>query len=166
VVAVGAMTANAIRADAEPNRSVGRFDEPTCPASDGILRMRVPCSWTFSIGPGTEVGQRAAWILTGDFRFPDDYAAHKGTPDVPSDRMLIGIGDLTVRGHPEALDWPSVRRLHLPAGQGTPRRKISWSVRFFERAVRLSVQFGSEPSVTHIRLVDEVLASTTLVARG
>lgn len=140
-MAVGALGANAIRVDAEPDRTVRRVDEPICPASDGSLRLRVPCRWTFSIGVGMEGRERAAWILTGNFPFPDDYATHKGTPDVPRDGVLIGIGDLTVGGHPEAVAWPSVRRLHLPTRQ-IRGREISWRVRFSGRALMLSIQFG------------------------
>jgi hypothetical protein len=162
-IAAADLGANSTRPSEVQGQLPVRRDGSICLSSDGILRFRLPCGWTFSFGPGIERGENAAWVLLGNFPFPDDYAAtHEGAPDVPKNALLVGIGDMSLRAHPEALDWPSVQRLRLP----TPRiegRSFLWRVRFAGRALTITVRFGSEPTTEAVRLVNAVLASATIL---
>jgi hypothetical protein len=125
--------------------------------TDGVLRVPVPASGTGSVNPGFQRGRRVAWILVANFRFPANWGAkhREGTPPVPSDGVLVSIGDF-IPGSSSS-DWPSVRRLHLPSSP-TGSRVVSWNVRFAGRALRLSVQFGSVPDERSRSLANALLA--------
>jgi hypothetical protein len=125
--------------------------------TDGVLRVPVPHGGTGSINPGFQRGRPVAWILVGNFRFPADWGAkhREGTPTVPSDGILVTVGDLIPDAYSSG--WPSVRRLHLPSAPATSR-VVSWNVRFAGRALRLSVQFGSVPNAGSRALANALLA--------
>ena len=125
--------------------------------TDGVLRVPVPHDGTGSINSGFQRGSPVAWILVGNFRFPADWGARhrEGTPTVPSDGILVVVGDFIPDAYTSA--WPSVRRLHLPSSP-TASRVVSWNVRFADRALRLSVQFGSIPDARGRGLVNALLA--------
>ena len=125
--------------------------------SDGGLRILLPHGWSDSIGPGVQGGQSAAWILVGNFSFPPDAAKHEGKPDVPQGNVLISVGDFVPEG--PSLKWPRVNRLRLPKGRPGRRQSLSWHVRFADRALWLSVTFGSRPDAQMAALADQVLAS-------
>ena len=98
--------------------------------------------WFGSVGPGVAAGRPAAWLLAGNFPFPPDAAAHEGAPSVPRGKVLISVGDFPVAS--AFVQWPRVERIRLPR-PSTPKRVVSWHVRFHGRAVMLSVRFGSRP---------------------
>jgi hypothetical protein len=125
--------------------------------TDGALRVPVPYGGTGSINPGFQKGRPVAWILIGNFRFPADWGAkhREGTPTVPSDGILVTVGDFIAGTY--SSDWPSVRRLHLPSVRAASR-VVSWNVRFAGRALRLSVQFGSVPNAGSRALANALLA--------
>jgi hypothetical protein len=131
----------------------------TAPRSitDGVLRVPVPHGGTGSINPGFQRGRPVAWILVGNFRFPADWGAkhREGTPTVPSDGILVTVGDFIPDAYSSG--WPSVRRLHLPSAPAASR-VVSWNVRFAGRALRLSVQFGSVPDAGSRALANALLA--------
>lgn len=125
--------------------------------TDGVLRVPVPYGGTGSINPGFQESRPVAWILVGNFRFPADWGAkhREGTPTVPSDAILVTVGDFIPDAY--SSDWPSVRRLHL---RSSPRASqvVSWNVRFAGRALRLSVHFGSVPDQGRRALANALLA--------
>jgi hypothetical protein len=125
--------------------------------TDGVLRVPVPHGGTGSINPGFQRGGPVAWILVGNFRFPADWGAkhREGTPTVPSDGILVTVGDFIPNAYSSG--WPSVRRLHLPSVPAASR-VVSWNVRFARRALRLSVQFGSAPNAGSRALANALLA--------
>jgi hypothetical protein len=125
--------------------------------TDGVLRVRVPYGGTGSINPGFQGGRPVAWILVGNFRFPADWGAQhrEGTPTVPSDGILVTVGDFIPAAY--SSDWPSARRLHLPSSS-TASQVVSWNVRFAGRALRLSVHFGSVPDQGRRALANALLA--------
>jgi hypothetical protein len=125
--------------------------------TDGVLRVPVPRGGTGSVNPGFQRGRPVAWILVGNFRFPADWGAQhrEGTPTVPSDGILVTVGDFIPDTY--SSDWPSVRRLHLPSAP-TTSRIVSWNVRFTGRALRLSVQFGSVPDAPSRSWANALLA--------
>lgn len=125
--------------------------------ADGVLRVPVPRGGTGSINPGFQRGRRVAWVLVANFRFPADWGAkhREGTPTVPSDGILITLGDFIPGAY--SSDWPSVRTLHLPSSPAGSRI-VSWNVRFAGRALRLSVRFGSGPDEPGRSVVNELLA--------
>jgi hypothetical protein len=125
--------------------------------TDGVLRVPVPHGGTGSINPGFQRGRPVAWILVGNFLFPADWGAkhREGTPTVPSDGILVTVGDFIPDAYSSG--WPSVRRLHLPSAP-TGSRVVSWNVRFAGRALRLSVQFGSVPKAGSRALTNTLLA--------
>jgi hypothetical protein len=125
--------------------------------TDGVLRVPVPHGGTGSIDPGFQRGRPVAWILVGNFRFPADWGAkhREGTPTVPSDGILVTVGDFIPDAYSSG--WPSVRRLHLPSAPAASR-VVSWNVRFAGRALRLSVQFGSVPDAGSRALANALLA--------
>jgi hypothetical protein len=125
--------------------------------TDGVLRVPVPHGGTGSINPGFQRDRPVAWILVGNFRFPADWGAkhREGTPTVPSDGILLTVGDFIPDAYSSG--WPSVRRLHLPSALAASR-VLSWNVRFTGRALRLSVQFGSVPTAGSRALANALLA--------
>jgi hypothetical protein len=125
--------------------------------TDGVLRVPVPHRGTGSINPGFQKGRSVAWILVANFRFPADWGAkhREGTPTVPSDGILVTVGDFIPDAYSSG--WPSVRRLHLPSAPAASRA-VSWNVRFAGRALRLSVQFGSVPNAGSRALANALLA--------
>jgi hypothetical protein len=125
--------------------------------TDGVLRVPVPHGGTGSINPGFQRGRPVAWILVGNFRFPADWGAKhpEGTPTLPSDGILVTVGDFIPNAYSSG--WPSVRRLHLPSAPAASRA-VSWNVRFAGRALRLSVQFGSVPNAGSRALANALLA--------
>jgi hypothetical protein len=125
--------------------------------TDGVLRVPVPHGGTGSINPGFQRGGPVAWILVGNFRFPADWGAkhREGTPTVPSDGILVTVGDFIPNAYSSG--WRSVRRLHLPSVPAASR-VVSWDVRFAGRALRLSVQFGSVPNAGSRALANALLA--------
>jgi hypothetical protein len=125
--------------------------------TDGVLRVPVPHGGTGSIIPGFQRGRRVAWILVGNFRFPADWGTkhREGTPTVPSDGILVVVGDFIPDAYSSG--WQSARRLHLPSSP-TASRVVSWNVRFEGRALRLSVQFGSVPDERSHALANALLA--------
>jgi hypothetical protein len=125
--------------------------------TDGVLRVPVPYGGTVSINPGFQESRPVAWILVGNFRFPADWGAkhREGTPTVPSDGILITVGDFIPDAY--SSDWRSVRRLHLPSSP-TASQVVSWNVRFAGRALRLSVHFGSMPDQPRRALANALLA--------
>ena len=125
--------------------------------TDGVLRVPVPHGGAGSINPGFQRGRPVAWLLVGNFRFPADWGAkhREGTPTVPSDGILVVVGDFIPDAYSSG--WPSVRRLHLPPSP-TASRVVSWNVRFEGRALRLSVQFGSVPDERSHALANALLA--------
>jgi hypothetical protein len=125
--------------------------------TDGVLRVPVPYGGTGSINPGFQEGRPVAWILVGNFRFPADWGAkhREGTPIVPSDGILVTVGDFIPDAY--SSDWPSVRRLHLPSSP-TASQVVSWNVRFAGRALRLSVRFASVPDQPRRALAKALLA--------
>jgi hypothetical protein len=124
--------------------------------TDGVLRVPVPRGGTGSVNPGFQENRRVAWILVGNFRFPADWGARhrEGTPTVPSDGILVVVGDFIP--HAYSSGWPSVRRLHLPSAPAASR-VVTWNVRFAGRALRLSVQFGSVPNAGSRALANALL---------
>jgi len=119
--------------------------------TDNILCMPLPRGWHRSLGFGVASGKPAAWLLAGNFRFPEDAAKHEGYPHVPRHRVLIWIGDFPVLG--PCVHWRRVRRLHLPRGTDE-KRLVKWHVRFAGRALFLGVRFGSRPDARALRLVN------------
>jgi hypothetical protein len=124
--------------------------------TDGVLRAQLPDGGTGSINPGFQEGRPVAWILVGNFRFPADWGAkhREGTPTIPSDGILVTVGDFIPGAY--SSNWPSVRRLRLPSP--TASQVIAWNVRFADRALRLSVHFGSMPEQSSRALANELLA--------
>ena len=132
-------------------------DRRTCRGVAGpALCLPLPRDWFSSVGPGVVAGRAAAYLLAGNFRFPDDAASHEGPPLVPPHKVLISIGDFPVVGH--ALHWQHVQHLRLSRSL-IAKRAISWHVRFAGRAVSLTVQFGSKPDARSRALVDARLAA-------
>jgi hypothetical protein len=124
--------------------------------TDGVLRVPVPYGGTGAINPGFQEGRPVAWILVGNFRFPKDWGAkhREGTPTVPSDGILVTVGDFIPDAY--SSDWPSVRRLHLPSSH-TASQVVSWNLLFAGRALRLSVHFGSVPDQPRRALANALL---------
>jgi hypothetical protein len=112
--------------------------------------------WFSSVGPGVSAGRPAAWVLSGNFRFPADAAEHEGGPSVPAAKVLISFGDFPPFG--QSVHWPNVKRLRLPR-RPVAHRMISWNVRFAGRAVLLSVHFGSRPDAAIRSLVNARLSA-------
>ena len=121
-----------------------------------VLCIPAERGWFGSVGPGVTAGHSAAWLLTGNFRFPADAAKHEATPSVPRGKALISIGDFPLTGR--SLHWPRVQRLRLPQRR-LAHRVVSWHVRFAGRAVPLSVHFGSAPNAGSRSLVNARLSA-------
>jgi hypothetical protein len=116
---------------------------PTLSGNCGpVLCISAARGWFGSVGPGVVAGRSAAWLLTGNFRFPADAAEHERTPAVPPGKLLISFSDFPLVGR--SVHWPRVERLRLPR-RPVVHRVIAWHVRFAGRAVSLSVHFGSMP---------------------
>ena len=128
--------------------------------SDNVLRASVPRGWSSSVAFGTQVvggrGNQVAWLMIGSFPFSTSAASREGGPAVARGRVLVAIGDFLPTSDSHRL--PVVRRLRIPTGS-RPNLRIVWSVRFAGRALRLSVEFGSAPSVKQIARANVVLAS-------
>jgi hypothetical protein len=122
--------------------------------SDGSIRARLPEGWRASVAPGVQSGHRVAWILLADFPLAADAATMEGGPNVPGHKALVAIGDSVPVGI--AANWRRVNRVALPHLHG---RHASWNVRFGRRALRLTVSFGSRPTIDARRAVENVLAS-------
>jgi hypothetical protein len=125
--------------------------------SDGALRISLPHGWSDSIGPGMQRQHPVAWILVGNFSFPRDAAKHEGKPSVPRGKLLLSVGDFVPEGR--SLNWRRVNRLHLPRAGRDEVSSLTWHVRLADRALWLSVTFGSKPDAQMRALADRVLGS-------
>jgi hypothetical protein len=122
--------------------------------SDGSIQAHLPEGWQGSVAPGVQSGHRVAWVLIADFPPAAHAAAQEGGPNVPKHKVLVAIGDFVPVGI--AANWSRVNRVVLPH---LPGRRLSWNVRFAHRALRLTVSFGSPPTIHARRAVEQVLAS-------
>jgi hypothetical protein len=126
----------------------------TSDVSDGSVRARLAEGWYASVALGVESGQRVAWMVLADFPLAADAATLEGGPNVPRHKVLVAIGDFLPVGI--AADWNRVNRVVLPHLSG---RRLSWNVRFARRGLRLTVSFGSTPTIDARRAVEQVLAT-------
>jgi hypothetical protein len=130
---------------------------PTFRGNCGPVLCITPArGWFNSVGPGVSAGRPAAWVLSGNFRFPADAAEHEGWPSVPPGKVLISFGDFPLSSR--SVHWPSVKLLRLPR-RPLAHRMISWQVRFAGRAVLLSVHFGSTPNAAIRSIVNTRLSA-------
>jgi hypothetical protein len=131
--------------------------EPGRAVSDGALRVPLPPGWAGSVARGMQGSHPVAWILAGDFALPARAAASEGTPRVPAGRVLVVIGDFFPAG--SSRRWRKVAALSPPRGRSWRR------VRFADRALVVTVRFGSRPTAKAVRSAERVLAGVTRAKR-
>jgi hypothetical protein len=125
--------------------------------SDGTLRIPLPPGWAASVAHGMQGTRPVAWILAGDFAVPAGAAGSEGAPRVPSEHVLVVIGDFFPAG--PSLRWRAVTALSPPRGRAWER------VRFAGRALVVQVRFGSRPTAASVHSVERLLAGVTRARR-
>lgn len=133
----------------------GCSSAPSRTVSDGIVAMKVPRGWHTSVAFGHSGAKTAAYILSGNFRFRHARNS-KALPSVPRGRALITIGDFPILGN-EGRGWRRVHRLQLPGS--TEKRFTLRRVLFHDRALYVSVHFGSRPTANMRQVANRRLAS-------
>jgi hypothetical protein len=133
--------------------------------TDGTLRASVPETWSRSVSFGTEAVARSdstvAWLLVGSFASRAMRPAARAAQPFRPGKVLVAIGDFVPTA--QTRPWTSVRRVQIPL-RWSGRRRLSWSVLFAGRALRLSVEFGSPPTAPLVAEAAAVLASLSRCA--
>jgi hypothetical protein len=128
-------------------------------ATDGILCLPLPPSWSRVVSPGHVGGQTAAYLLAGNFRFHVQPNAEEWPP-VPPHKVAINVADFPVLGR--SARWPRSSKLDLPTKLGV-KRSVRWNVRFSGRAVTVEVRFRSSPTPRTRALVNQRIAAVRRV---
>jgi hypothetical protein len=128
--------------------------------TDGLLSFELPDRWTSAIRYGDCAAASCTYLLMGSFRLPSwagDQSA-EAIPRVPRGAVLVVIGDFSER---LGAGWQKVSRLAPPLAPRTAVRRV----RFLDRAVSISIEFGAAPTRRALREATALLAGATRAPR-